>query len=447
ACRDFKDDGTCKDACPRLLLYDSTIHQMVPNPNGELLLWRHLCGKMLNQSVFLMDYWNGYNFVVTDHDACVRTCGANMHEVEVNGVRKCKQCDGVCPKVCDGLGTRTLFNTIAVNASNIDSFINCTKINGHITIIATTFKGDSFTNTSRFLLIQDWPEHLTSLSPFENLEIIRGRTKQHGIVSLAALNMPHLEYLGLHSLKEISDGDVVIRNNRRLCYTDGSYWNKLFRSQQQQKRTGNNAPVDICEQRNSTCDSLCGDEGCWGPGPSMCFSCQYVKRGSHCASHCHLLQGEPPEYMSNNECLTCDPECKVLNGKPSCHGPENYTNGIMLRYMTDPTQKEPILPEYMNQEGTVNPMINPNYEQPNREKGNGYVETYTGRTEGPEYLNTSGASLSHSQCASLDNPDYQDNFLPTSSSPSCTGGDFPFLSAAQNLQHLGLSTAMLSHVR
>ena len=28
-----------------------------------------------------------------------------------------------------------------------------------------------------FLLIQAWPKHLVSLSPFENLEIIRGRTK------------------------------------------------------------------------------------------------------------------------------------------------------------------------------------------------------------------------------------------------------------------------------
>lgn len=38
------------------------------------------------------------NFVATDHDACVRTCSSNMHEVEENGIRKCKQCDGLCPK-------------------------------------------------------------------------------------------------------------------------------------------------------------------------------------------------------------------------------------------------------------------------------------------------------------------------------------------------------------
>lgn len=45
------------------------------------------------------------------------------------------------------------------------------------------------------------------------------------------------------------------------------------------------------EQQNSTCDSMCGEEGCWGPGPSMCFSCQNVSRRERCVSHCNLLEG------------------------------------------------------------------------------------------------------------------------------------------------------------
>uniref|UniRef100_A0A8C1KKQ5 Receptor protein-tyrosine kinase n=1 Tax=Cyprinus carpio TaxID=7962 RepID=A0A8C1KKQ5_CYPCA len=274
SCRDFQDDGTCKDACPRLMLYDPNTHQLVPNPKGKYNFGATCVKKC------------PYNFVVTDHGSCVRTCSSNMHEVEENGIRKCKQCDGLCPKVCNGLGTGALVNTIAVNATNIDSFINCTKINGHITIMQMTFQGDVFTNTpsmdpqcyfffSGFLLIQDWPEHLNSLSPFENLEIIRGRTKQHGTVSFAALNIPHLDHLGLRSLKEISDGDVVIKNNPRLCYVEGSYWPKLFRSS-----AYNQTKALVCssEQQNSTCDSMCGEEGCWGPGPSMCVSCQHVSR-------------------------------------------------------------------------------------------------------------------------------------------------------------------------
>ncbi|XP_051970903.1 epidermal growth factor receptor-like isoform X1 [Xyrauchen texanus] len=326
ACRDFQDEGTCKDACPRLMLYNPNTHQLVHNPDGKYNFGA-TCVKRCP-----------YNFVVTDHDACVQTCSGNMHEVEEDGIRKCKICDGLCPKVCNGLGMGALANVMSINATNIDSFINCTKINGHIKIMQTTFQGDVFTNTSSmdpvkldyfktvkeisgFLLIQDWPEHLKSLSTFGNLEIIRGRTKHLGTVSFAALNIPHLEYLGLHSLKEISDGDVVIKNNRRLCYVNGSYWQKLFRSEKQWIRNGNNAAKESCEQQNRTCDSMCGGEGCWGPGPSMCISCQHVSREGRCVSHCNLLEGLPRDYMSENTCLECNPECKILNGTESCHGP------------------------------------------------------------------------------------------------------------------------------
>lgn len=35
ACRDFSDDGTCKDTCPPLTLYDRKTHQVVSNPNAK----------------------------------------------------------------------------------------------------------------------------------------------------------------------------------------------------------------------------------------------------------------------------------------------------------------------------------------------------------------------------------------------------------------------------
>lgn len=38
------------------------------------------------------------NYVVTDHGACVRTCSPGTYEVDEGGVRKCKKCDGLCPK-------------------------------------------------------------------------------------------------------------------------------------------------------------------------------------------------------------------------------------------------------------------------------------------------------------------------------------------------------------
>lgn len=42
---------------------------------------------------------------------------------------------------CDGIGVGSLVNTIAVNASNIDSFKNCTKIKGDIIFIMASFSG------------------------------------------------------------------------------------------------------------------------------------------------------------------------------------------------------------------------------------------------------------------------------------------------------------------
>uniref|UniRef100_A0A8C7LAC2 Receptor protein-tyrosine kinase n=1 Tax=Oncorhynchus kisutch TaxID=8019 RepID=A0A8C7LAC2_ONCKI len=305
------DDGTCKDACPPTMLYNPNTHQLASNPNAKYTFGA-TCVKDCP-----------HNYVVTDHGACVRTCSGNTHEVEENGVRRCKKCDGICPKVCDGLGMGLLTKVLSINASNIDSFKNCTKINGAVSIIdryTSTPKMDpakleyfkTVKEISGFLLIQAWPEHLNSLSPFENLEIIRGRTKQFGQVSFAALNLAHLKYLGLRSLREISDGNVVVKNNPQLCYTNGDHWKSLFRLGKQSSTVGNNL--------NSTCDEMCTDEGCWGPGPTMCFTCLYYTRRGRCVRACHLQEGVPREYVLNNRCLECDPECMV-NGPQSCFGP------------------------------------------------------------------------------------------------------------------------------
>nr|XP_023663224.1 epidermal growth factor receptor-like [Paramormyrops kingsleyae] len=325
ACRDFQDDSTCKDTCPPLMLYNPNTHQLVVNPDRKYSFGA-TCVKDCP-----------HNYVVTDHGACVRTCSADMYEADENGVRKCKKCDGPCPKVCNGLGMGPLTGVLSINASNIDSFRNCTKINGDVSIISTTFNGDTYTKTpkldpsklnifktvreiSGFLLIQSWPERLTSLSPFENLEIIRGRTKQLGTVSFAALNIS-ITHLGLHALTEISDGDVVIRNNPKLCFTSGQQWRMLFRSDKQRSKVEGNAKSTVCKLHNNTCDTMCTEEGCWGPGPTMCFSCLHFMRRGRCVAACNLLLGEPREYVENTTCLQCDAECKLQNGTKTCHGP------------------------------------------------------------------------------------------------------------------------------
>lgn len=123
-------------------------------------------------------------------------------------------------------------------------------------------------------MIQGWPENINSLSPFANLEIIRGRTKRYvphrdpvfthlinsffiflyfllcsGRSSLALTTLS-ITSLGLRSLREISDGDVVIMKNKNLCYTSNSHWKKLFKSEGQSVMIEGNVDAATCGQSN-----------------------------------------------------------------------------------------------------------------------------------------------------------------------------------------------------
>ncbi|XP_060900943.1 epidermal growth factor receptor [Labrus mixtus] len=324
ACRDFQDDGVCKDSCPGLMRYDPNLHQLVPNPHGKYNFGA-TCVKSCP-----------HNYVVTDHGACVRTCSGNTYEVDEGGIRKCAKCEGLCPKVCNGLGTGNMTRILSINATNIDSFKNCTKINGNIGIMHTSIYGDKYTKTPKmvpsqldvfktvkeitgYLWIQTWPENLTSLSPFENLEIIRGRTKR-GSRSVVITHL-NIQSLGLRSLKEISDGDVVIIKNQNLCYTNKSHWKRLFKSESQTVTIEESADPATCAQRNNTCDRKCTEDGCWGPGPDMCVACRDFTREGSCVDSCNILEGEPREAVLNKTCMECHPECHRMNGTATCSAP------------------------------------------------------------------------------------------------------------------------------
>nr|XP_057916904.1 melanoma receptor tyrosine-protein kinase-like isoform X2 [Doryrhamphus excisus] len=323
ACRLFNDDGTCKDACPPEKLYDLKTHQVINNPNAKFT-YGATCVKSCP-----------HNYVVTG-GACVRTCGAGMYEVDDNGVQRCRTCEGACPKACNGVGVGSLVNAIAINASNIESFRNCTKINGDIFFIETSFTGDAHykippmdpakleyfrtvKEITGFLLIQSWPKNMTSLSVFENLEIIRGRTTraQH---SLAVVKVQNLHWLGLRSLKEVSAGRVTLKDNPLLCYTRSDQWARLFKSLDQTITLRNVASPQLCQQQNHTCDMQCTDQGCWGPGPTMCVSCRNFDRRGCCVALCNLLHGEPREVEVNSSCVECHAECLAIEGTPTCYG-------------------------------------------------------------------------------------------------------------------------------
>ncbi|CAM9827411.1 unnamed protein product [Rangifer tarandus platyrhynchus] len=328
-CRRFRDEATCKDTCPPLMLYDPTTYEMKVNPLGKYSFGA-TCVKKCPR-----------NYVVTDHGSCVRACSSDSQEVEEDGVRKCKKCDGPCGKVCNGIGIGEFKGTLSINATNIKHYRNCTSISGDLHILPVAFKGDSFTHTAPldpkeldilktvkeitgFLLIQAWPENRTDLDAFENLEIIRGRTKQHGQFSLAVVGLS-ITSLGLRSLKEISDGDVIISGNQNLCYADTIRWKKLLGTSTQNAKISKNRSRQECSATGHICHPLCSSEGCWGPGPKYCLSCQNFSRGKECVEKCNILEGEPREFVENSECVQCHPEClpQAMNVTCTGRGPGN----------------------------------------------------------------------------------------------------------------------------
>uniref|UniRef100_A0A8C6WZT5 Receptor protein-tyrosine kinase n=1 Tax=Neogobius melanostomus TaxID=47308 RepID=A0A8C6WZT5_9GOBI len=305
ACRYFSDDGVCKDACPGLFRYDPNLHQLVHNPEGKYNFGA-TCVKSCP-----------HNYVVTDQ-ACVRTCSGDTYEVDEGGIRKCAKCEGLCPKVCNGTGMGELAHTLCINATNIESFRNCTIINGNIIFIHSSIYGDNFTKTPKldpaqlsvfktvkeitgYLWIQTWPDSINSLRPFENLEIIRGRTKGRHSLVISTLK---IEYLGLRSLKEISDGDVILKKNHKLCYTNESHWTRFLKSKSQTISIDKNSDK-ATSSKNNTCDRKCTTEGCWGPGPDMCFTCQDFSRDGSCVDTCNILEGINLFLQGSGNCTKC----------------------------------------------------------------------------------------------------------------------------------------------
>ena len=68
-----------------------------------------------------------------------------------------------------------------------------------------------------------------------------------GQFSLAVVGLDIMS-LGLRSLKEISDGDVIISGNRKLCYADTINWKKLFGTSNQKTKIINNRSEKECSE-------------------------------------------------------------------------------------------------------------------------------------------------------------------------------------------------------
>lgn len=323
ACRHFNDSGACVPQCPQTLIYNKQTFQMETNPNAK---YQYGCICVSQCPT---------HFVV-DGSSCVSACPPDKMEVEREGQRQCELCSGLCPKVCEGTGAE---HRQTVDSSNIDSFINCTKIQGSLHFLVTGILGDDFKNIppldakklevfrtvreiTDFLNIQSWPSELNDLSVFSSLTTIQGRSLFKRF-SLMVMHISTLTSLGLRSLREISDGSVYVSQNANLCYHHTVNWAQLFRGRRVRvNNINNNRPLAECVAEGHVCDPLCSDSGCWGPGPDQCLSCRNYSRDGTCVGSCNFYTGAPKEFAGpDGECVACHPECKSQNGEPSCTGP------------------------------------------------------------------------------------------------------------------------------
>uniref|UniRef100_A0A8C2PR14 Receptor protein-tyrosine kinase n=1 Tax=Cyprinus carpio TaxID=7962 RepID=A0A8C2PR14_CYPCA len=343
----------------KFLCHADTVHwqDIIKNPRSELLVvpsnnsvTKTVCAEQCDGRCFgpvlevLTNACSSFcvkkcphNFVV-DHSSCVKACPSNKMEVEENHIKMCIPCTDICPKMCDGIGTGKLQTAQTVDSSNIEMFVNCTKINGNLIFLITGIKGDMYhgigaldperlnvfwtvREITGYLNIQSWPENMTDLGVFSNLVTIGGRTLYSGI-SLLILKQRWISSLKFQSLKEISAGNVYMTNNSQLCFYNTVNWTSLFRTSTQRALIKNNRDPRECTQQRMVCDPLCSVAGCWGPGPDQCLSCKYFSRGKTCVKACHLYDGDVREFANGSVCVECDSQCEKAEDKTfTCHGP------------------------------------------------------------------------------------------------------------------------------
>uniref|UniRef100_A0A671QUE3 receptor protein-tyrosine kinase n=1 Tax=Sinocyclocheilus anshuiensis TaxID=1608454 RepID=A0A671QUE3_9TELE len=107
ACTNFNDSGACVTQCPQTFVYNPTTFQLEHNPNAKY----------------------------TYGAFCVEENHIKM-SITIQYAHVCLWCS-----VCDGIGTGSLQMAQTVDSSNIEMFVNCTKINGNLIFLITGIKG------------------------------------------------------------------------------------------------------------------------------------------------------------------------------------------------------------------------------------------------------------------------------------------------------------------
>eukprot|EP00057_Strongylocentrotus_purpuratus_P026898 XP_011681372.1 PREDICTED: receptor tyrosine-protein kinase erbB-4 isoform X1 [Strongylocentrotus purpuratus] len=321
ACRQFSLDNTCVETCPRRYEYDRNTFTNVENPN-----FRYSYG-----SRCLKDCPNN---VLVDGDNCVKVCGPGKKEQD----NQCIPCEGVCPSTCDGIGDDGALSSKHIRSKQFD---NCTQINGNLIITSHTFTGDAFAGTTPidpsaleifrtvkqitgYLSVQGLHQHFTNLSMFSNLERIDGRNL-YGVggskTDSVYITSTNLDFFGLTSLAEVSNGDITISSNSKLCYLQKPMFRPIRSSNRQTISIQDSRSDADCLAENKTCDPQCADIGCWGPGPRQCAKCKNAIIGDTCIEACDLDNGQYVETEASASeaavCEHCDTQCSA-----GCSGPE-----------------------------------------------------------------------------------------------------------------------------
>ncbi|XP_070496722.1 epidermal growth factor receptor isoform X2 [Chironomus tepperi] len=314
ACKNFYDDGECKQECPSMQIYNPTNYLWEPNPHGKYA-YGATCVRHCPEHL------------LKDNGACVRTCPSN--KMAKNG--ECVQCNGPCPKTCNSEGI--------VHSGNIDNYKDCTIIEGSLEILDQTFTGyqqvySNFSFGPRFikihpdrlevfstvkeitgyLNIQGYHDDFTNLSYFRNLEVIGGRQLKENLFASLFIVKTSLKSLGLKSLKRVNSGAVVIVENKHLCFANKIDWNKIKKSRDHEIVSARNRDVTECESEGEVCSEECSFAGCWGKGSDQCLECKnFIYKGTclpSCKSAKNIYQ------IDEKNCGECHPECKG-----TCTGP------------------------------------------------------------------------------------------------------------------------------
>ncbi|CAL4073782.1 unnamed protein product, partial [Meganyctiphanes norvegica] len=315
ACKNFYDDGECKQECPPMMRYNPITYSWETNPNGKFA-YGATCVK------------NCPDHLLRDNGACVRSCPPEKKAFN----RECVHCNGPCPKTC--------LLTDSVHVGNIESFMDCTVIQGNLQILDQSFDGfqEFFMNgtigrrhgkmhpsalevfstlqeVTGYVNIQASHPEFTDLSFLRNLEEIGGRAYFDYFSSLYIVKTS-LQSLNVRFLRQIHSGNVYILENANLCYADKINWKKLLRERNVKSEIvlQNNRAHTVCVKEEKICHAECNDDGCWGPGQEECMACRNFKLDNTCVNNCNLSG----IYEKDSKfCGKCHEQCEV-----GCHGPD-----------------------------------------------------------------------------------------------------------------------------